>query len=808
MRIRKKFTISMLFTAMLPLVIFMGLSLWNSTLQTTKLTLDVAQGRLDTAAQKLSTFFSERIAEVSAYSQTSLMKTMQFASIRPFLMSELERHKGVYEKFILGTPKGHFYNTSGGNPHLGGLRTFNDREPNAKPKHIRKRDYWQVTVGKNNEARQHTYVSDPMISYTTGAKQVVVASTIISANGQVVGMIGGALPWTDIQKRIKQVNDEVIVQLGWEAKFFLISHTGTYWYHWDPENVVHLVLDEQGAPRLNEIGEKTVVKNNIQKETIPEMVVAGERMLRGESGYTSFVAPESGKRNYLVFSPIPSANYSVGLLVPHKQMMAEVENLQSIFIYSFILVAAGVMLVALFVSRRVSSPIMSLNTMIKEISQGNWSMKLKPEGHDEIRELTESFNSMANTLERREHMLKQSEENLEKMNAELEHRITERTHELELTNANLNQQIEERKTIEHALRQSEDLLKNTGHLAHVGGWKLEVAKEELSWTEETFKIHGLAPETNIDLNTAINYFAVDSQPVFEAAVQKAIRYGTAFDLELLLYTSMGLEVWVRVICHVNKEADCIVELVGAYQDITELKKVEKLKSEFVSMVSHELRTPLTSIRGALSLLNSGQIMVIENEVAKQMLDVAERNSDRLLLLINDLLDLDKIESGKMDFKFSLFQLNPLLKQSLLENESYGKKFSVCYKLGENIPNVQVKVDKERFLQVMSNLLSNAAKFTAKDTPVNVDASLVNNSAVRILVKDHGAGIPEDFQEKIFTKFSQADSSDTRKQGGTGLGLVICKSIIENMGGDIGYNTVIGEGSTFYFTLPLSGVRLD
>ena len=230
----------MLLTAMLPLIVSMGIALWHSTNQTTKLTIDVAQGRLDTAAQKLSLYFSERIAEVSTYSQTAVMKTMNFQLIRPFLMAEMERHQNIYEKFIVGTPEGYFYNTSGGNPGVGGLRTFNDRSPTAKLKHIRKRDYWQQTVGKNTLKKDETYVSDPMISYTTGAKQIVVASTILSSDGNVKGMIGGALPWQDIQKRINHVNDEVIEQLGRDTRLFLVSNTGIYWYHWNPQNVVHL----------------------------------------------------------------------------------------------------------------------------------------------------------------------------------------------------------------------------------------------------------------------------------------------------------------------------------------------------------------------------------------------------------------------------------------------------------------------------------------------------------------------------------------------------------------------------------------
>lgn len=805
MKIRTKFTLSMFLTAMLPLVISMGLALWHSTEQTTKLTLESAQGRLDTAAQTLSLFFSQRIAEVSTYSQTAMLKSMDFPQIRPFLMAELQRHETTYEKYILGTPEGFFYNTSGGNPYVKGLRTFNDKDPNAKPKHIRKRDYWQQTVGNNGAARQVSYVSDPMISYTTGAKQIVVASTIISDAGKVEGMIGGALPWTDIQQRIKRVHADVIDQLGWDAKFFLVSHTGTYWYHWNPEKVVHLKLDEDGRPLLNEIGEKTVVKNNVQDDEMPEIASAGVRMVNGEAGHTSYVDPVSNIRNYLVFSPIVSAGYSIGLLVPQNQIMAPVEALQLRFLFTFLVVALFVTLVAFFLSRKVSSPIVSLNNMTKQISHGDLTTQLKPEGSDETRELTESFNTMVRDLCQREFSLKQSEKRLEELNKGLEQRIAERTHELEVANQSLKKEVDDRVATENALRSSENLLKSTGHLAHVGGWKLDVSCNGLSWTEETYRINRVEPGSPVGIDVALAAVAPEYQSDFRSAIENAKTSGKDFDLELELAPTQGaLTAWVRVICHACKDNGEVTELIGAYQDITELKKVDQLKSEFVSTVSHELRTPLTSIRGSLSLLKSGSLFELNSDEAMNMLDIAERNSERLLHLINDLLDMEKIETGEINFKWDSYPLLQLLEQSLTENDSFSKKLGVAFLLDSNVPKVNVNVDKERFLQVMSNLLSNAAKFTASGTNVDVSASRDSHGSVRVSVRDFGQGVPESFQNKIFTKFSQADGSDTRQQGGTGLGLSISKSIVERMDGEIGFDSVEGEGSTFYFSLPVAG----
>jgi len=792
----------MLLTAMIPLVTAMGIALWHSTNQTTKLTINLTQGRLDTAAQKLSTFFSARIAEISTYSQTNVLKTMDFQSIRPFLMSELSRHENIYEKFILGTPEGYFYNTSGGNPNVKGLRTTNDRDPTAKPKHIRKRDYWQKTVGHNVSAQLNTYVSDPMISYTTGAKQIVVASTILSPQQKVSGMIGGALPWTDIQQRIKLVNDEVISQLGWKVKLFLISNNGTYWYHWDPEKIVHLKLDKQGKPLLNEIGEKEIVKHNIKDELIPELVSSGLRMIKRERGHAIYTAPDTNEQNFIVFSPIDSSNYSVGIVVPRHRIMEGVNNLQSLFITIFIFAAFFIAFFAYYISRNISQPIISLNNMAKQLSHGDWGIRLElTKEKNEIHELSESFNLMANSLEKRENLLKQSENRLEQINTDLEERIEERTQQLEKSNHELQEQIIEREKAQINLKNREQLLKNTGKLAHIGGWKYNLKTNNLVWTDETYHIHKIPSNTPVDINLATNFFYKDSKEIFESSFKKAKSEGVSFDLELQIFLKDKNISWVRVICNANKINEEVTELIGAYQDITELKKVERLKSEFVSTVSHELRTPLTAIHGSLSIINSEFFESIENKTIISMLDVAERNSERLLTLINDLLDMEKIESGMFDFKFTIYKLQDLIEESLIDNKAYGEKYNIPIKLVTDIPNIEINVDKGRFLQVLANLISNAAKFTKKDTSIDVSISK-DKDFVIISVSDFGAGISDDFKDKLFKKFSQEDSSDTRKPGGTGLGLSISKTIVEHFGGEINYETTLSIGSRFYFSIPI------
>jgi signal transduction histidine kinase/CheY-like chemotaxis protein len=240
--------------------------------------------------------------------------------------------------------------------------------------------------------------------------------------------------------------------------------------------------------------------------------------------------------------------------------------------------------------------------------------------------------------------------------------------------------------------------------------------------------------------------------------------------------------------------------VTTIRDITERQKVERLKHEFISTVSHELRTPLTSIRGSLGLIAGGMVGEFPPQ-AKTMLDIAYKNSERLVLLINDILDIEKIESGQMSFNLQPLELLPLVEQALEANRAYGDQYKVKFVLGTTLPQLKVKTDSNRLMQVLANLLSNAAKFSEPGDTVVV-AMARQGQDVRVSVTDHGPGIPKEFQERIFQKFAQADASSTRQKGGSGLGLSIAKAIIERSGGRIGYETASGVGTTFYFDLPV------
>lgn len=274
----------------------------------------------------------------------------------------------------------------------------------------------------------------------------------------------------------------------------------------------------------------------------------------------------------------------------------------------------------------------------------------------------------------------------------------------------------------------------------------------------------------------------------------------SMEFERPLVTKQGRSIWLAVtVSLLRNDDDKPFEFVAVIQDITSRKDAERVKDEFISVTSHELRTPLTSIRGALGLLSAGVVGNLPDS-AQRMLDVAVQSTDRLIRLINDILDLERLSSGKLSLSLKACDAAGLVSRAVEEIRGSADASEVQVRAAAL--EGRVWADEDRVIQILTNLISNAIKFSPPFSTVEV-SSEVEGDHVSFAVADHGTGIPGDLLETVFERFRQVDASDSRVKGGTGLGLAICRAMVEQHGGRIWADSALGAGTTFTFTLPLA-----
>ena len=271
--------------------------------------------------------------------------------------------------------------------------------------------------------------------------------------------------------------------------------------------------------------------------------------------------------------------------------------------------------------------------------------------------------------------------------------------------------------------------------------------------------------------------------------------GTPTPFEMDLRTATGKEL--QVLIGMAKVEDARSEWVCFVLDLSERNRVNRIQSEFISVVSHELRTPLTSIRGSLSLLESGMLDGNQEKKA-ELIRIAHRNSQRLIGIVNDILDMEKLTAGKMVFDMQKVNMTEVIAQAVEFNTGFAQQFNVKFVAHAFPEQAYIRCDSGRLMQVITNLMSNAAKFSPEGGVV--DLHLAKSGELwRFDICDHGPGIAEEFRSRIFGAFSQAEDANTRQKGGTGLGLNITKIMVEQMGGNIGFESVPGQGATFWIS---------
>jgi two-component system, OmpR family, sensor histidine kinase VicK len=388
----------------------------------------------------------------------------------------------------------------------------------------------------------------------------------------------------------------------------------------------------------------------------------------------------------------------------------------------------------------------------------------------------------------------------------LESLVAARTHELRQVNGELQQEILDRQQAEEGLRNSEEQLRLITNalpalIAYID------SDQHYKFNNQAYQTWlGKSPETihNKHLNTI---WDKDYYQRIVPWVKKALSGEiVTYENEIQLVDGSSRSVSVTYIPHRDDTGDSIKGFFALTNDISDRKAIERMKDEFISVVSHELRTPLTSIHSALKILASGKLGSLSG-TGQQMLEIADDNTDRLVRLVNNVLDLQRIEAGAVTMDRKCCDAAMIMTTAAEAMQAMAQQHQVTL-VTEPISR-ELWVDSDYIVQTITNLLSNAVKFSPPNSTVYLRAQEIPGNQIQFQVQDEGQGIPVDQLECIFDRFHQVDSSDSRKKGGTGLGLTICRKIIEQHGGKIWAESVLGKGSCLIFTLPvLTSVKIE
>jgi signal transduction histidine kinase len=392
--------------------------------------------------------------------------------------------------------------------------------------------------------------------------------------------------------------------------------------------------------------------------------------------------------------------------------------------------------------------------------------------------------------------------------------ITDRKQkEQDLINANkeLASQNEEKEKYAAELTRSNHILDETGRLAKVGGWEIDIKKNELTWSDIVYQIHEADPDYQPTVESAINFYSPEAIPVISEAVSQAIKEGKSFDIDLQLITAKQNRIWVRAIGQAYRVNGEIVKIGGVFQNINESKLAEqeliaakekaeesdRLKSAFLNNISHEIRTPLNGILGFLSILQDHDLLDDEKE---EYINIINQSADRLMNTINDIVEVSHIQSGILKLTVQETNIKNLTDELFDQFNTIAENKGLEFNINNDLPNniASISTDGIKLKTILSNLIGNALKFT-KAGSIELGICKKNDN-LEFSVKDTGIGISKNKQLVIFERFMQADSSNIRQFEGLGLGLYIVKEYVILLGGKLWLESEEGKGTTFYFIL--------
>ena len=487
---------------------------------------------------------------------------------------------------------------------------------------------------------------------------------------------------------------------------------------------------------------------------------------------------------------------------------------QTMLIVVLILVVTVILISSWVISFGISRPIRQMSVAMKALAQGDVQVTLLSySGENEVAQMAKSIEVFKdNEIKRIE-----AERDLNLANDELNDQLTE----LRVMRERGDQQTAQALSLAEGLSVARDDALAESNRAEAEKERAKAVVDTVSDCIITINDRGLIKTFNPAAEFIFGYSEVE---VIDKNVSLLMpsKQAVEHDKYLENYLDTGLGTLISAPGEMGKRKEMIgqrkdgkvfpIELsiresqldgasmfTGVVRDISQQKKTEQLKQEFVSSVSHELRTPLTAIKGSIGLLSSGKLNLVLNEQARSLMDVTQRNIDRLARLINDLLDFEKLEAGSLELVLAPVNVADILTDAISVNQHYAASTKVTIIAGDTVDAI-VDVDAGRISQVMANLISNAAKFSPTGGEVTVGANRRDNM-IYFYVSDKGDGVPDEFRDKMFERFTQADGSNIKQKGGTGLGMAISKAIVDNHQGEIGFDSELGKGTEFYFLLP-------
>lgn len=582
---------------------------------------------------------------------------------------------------------------------------------------------------------------------------VDIAFALRDSSGQITGVLGVHLSW----EWASELQQTIFVSVGRSRTVepLIVSHTG---------EVLLGPADVQGK----------VLR-------LPSLDAAG----RNENGYTRETWPDG--KEYLVgyssdrgFDAYPGLGWRVLVRQSLQEAYAPVDQMHRRLLTGGLVAALLFSLLGWGIARLITRPLLDLTDAAQGIEAG-YAVRVPPaQAYAEVAILGKALNSLVKKQQ-------ESEAELRQLNVSLERRVHERTAAMQEA---LERATASEERIQMVIETAQDPFIGMDFEGHITDWNTQ-AERLFGWTHDEVQGRSLA-----HLIIPERY-----QAAFTQALAHYVNTGEApFKSRLLERTvrdRQGREIPVEMKIGLIDAGD--VQLFSAFvHDISERKEVQRLKNEFISTVSHELRTPLTSIYVSLNMLESGMAGELPADVEKIM-KISRESCERLIRLINDVLDVEKMDSRQFTYAMQRQPLRPLVETAIRDTRSYADGLGVRFQF-EPVSDAEVLADGDRIVQVVTNLLSNAAKYSPPGGLVQIRLE-AGAEQVRLGVADHGPGVPEPFRDRVFERFAQADASDRRQKGGTGLGLNICRSIINAHRGSIGFESEAGVRTEFHFELP-------